>query len=140
MQLLLSYLRPQTDNPAINYASLVLRIVFGLLMMRYGLMKIENYSEWAPGFMNFLGLSGPISLGLVIFAELFCAAFVVLGFATRLSLIPLIVTMLVAFFIAHAADPFDKKEHALVFLFPYISLLILGPGKFSLDAVLFRKK
>lgn len=132
-------LTPDVASDKINYASLILRVPFGLMMMRYGLMKIENYSEWSTGFMDFLGLGGPVSLGLVIFAEFFCALLVVIGLGTRLALLPLMFTMLMAFFIAHADDPFDQKEHSLLFLFPYIAIMIIGAGRFSLDALVFKK-
>ncbi len=116
---------------------LVLRIAFGALMMRYGWQKLVNFSEYANGFLDFMGMGGHISLGLATFAELFCAFLIVIGLATRLAAMPLIVTMLVAFFQAHANEPFDVKEHPLVFLFPYITLLMAGAGKFSLDGILF---
>lgn len=90
--------------------------------------------------MNFLGFGREISLVLAVFAEFFCSILVILGFATRFALFPLIITMLVAIFIAHGDDPFHVKEHALLFLFPYLSLLILGAGKYSLDYLIFGKK
>jgi putative oxidoreductase len=64
-----------------------------------------------------------------------CGVLVAAGLFTRLALIPLIVTMAVAVFIIHADDPFGDKEHALLFLVPYVALLFTGPGKWSLDAL-----
>ncbi|TAH17764.1 MAG: DoxX family protein [Cytophagales bacterium] len=123
---------PQTD-----VGLLVLRIAFGGLMMRYGWQKLANFSEYASGFLNFLWLGSEVSLGLATFAELFCAFLIVIGLFTRWATMPLIITMLVAFFQAHADDTFDVKEHPLVFLFPYIALLMAGAGRFSIDGVLF---
>ncbi len=134
----LLYIEPATYQTDIGL--LILRIAFSLLMMRYGLQKIENYTEWSGGFLSFLGLGGAISLGLVIFAEFFCSILVLLGTFTRFALIPLIITMLVAFFQAHANDTFDVKEHPLVFLFPYITLLFAGAGRYSLDFMMFGKR
>jgi putative oxidoreductase len=134
----LLYIEPASYQTDIGL--LILRIAFSLLMMRYGLQKIENYTEWSGGFLNFLGLGGSISLGLVIFAEFFCSILVLLGTFTRFALIPLIITMLVAFFQAHANDTFDVKEHPLVFLFPYITLLFAGAGRYSLDFMMFGKR
>lgn len=116
---------------------LVLRIAFGALMMRHGWQKLVNFSEYAGGFLDFMGMGGQVSLGMATFAELFCAFLIVIGLATRFAAIPLIITMLVAFFQAHANDAFDVKEHSLLFLFSYITLLIAGAGKFSLDGALF---
>lgn len=130
--------RFQTKNTAINISSLILRLGFGLMMMPHGFSKLERYEKIAPNFLDFFGLGGPLSLGLAIFAEFFCAMFVALWLMTRLTIVPLNITMLVAAFIAHAGDPFGEKEHSLLFLTGYLVILILGPGKFSIDA-LFQK-
>ena len=73
-------------------------------------------------------------------AEVVAAILLILGLGTRFVLIPLIITMLVAFFIVHADDPFSKKELALLYLIPFISLFLTGPGKYSLDALIFKTK
>jgi putative oxidoreductase len=62
-----------------------------------------------------------------------------LGFATRLAVIPLIITMLVVVFYVHADDPFSKQEMGLHYLLTYIMLLIMGSGKYSIDNLLYRK-
>jgi len=62
-----------------------------------------------------------------------------IGFITRVSLIPLIITMIVAVFVAHAGDPFSDKELGLFFLITFIVLFLTGPGKYSLDRKLFGK-
>lgn len=116
---------------------LVLRLSSGLLMMRYGWQKLVNFAEYSKGFLDFMGLGTEVSLGLATFAELICAFLVVVGLFTRWATIPLMITMLVAFFQAHANDPFDVKEHPLVFLFPYLTLFFAGAGRFSLDGIFF---
>jgi putative oxidoreductase len=47
--------------------------------------------------------------------------------------IPPAITMLVAGFIVHSADPFGTNEKAFLFLAFFIVILLLGPGKFSID-------
>ena len=42
--------------------------------------------------------------------------------------------MLVAAFIIHGADPLGDKEHALLFGVGYLVIMILGPGRISIDA------
>ncbi|WP_339698092.1 hypothetical protein [Algoriphagus aquimarinus] len=58
-----------------------------------------------------------------------------LGFKTRLATIPLMITMLTAAFVAHAADPFGRKELPLLYFIVFLFILIFGAGKFSLDAL-----
>jgi putative oxidoreductase len=81
-----------------------------------------------------------ISLTLSVFAEVICAVLLVLGLATRLAAIPLIINMAVAYFIVHAQDPFQVKELALVFLLIFTILLITGSGKYALDHYLLKRK
>ena len=79
-----------------------------------------------------MGLGGEISLALTVFAEFFCSLLLVLGIGTRLFLIPLIIVAMVIVFVVHGADPLGDKEHGLLFLAPYITLMLTGPGKYSL--------
>ncbi|MBP6576443.1 MAG: DoxX family protein [Chryseobacterium sp.] len=119
---------------------LVLRLFVGISMLTHGLPKLEKLiANDKIEFMNFLGLGSAISLVLVVFAEFLCSVFLILGFLTRFSTIPLMVTMLVAFFVVHGSDPYATKELSLMYFFFYLAIFILGSGKFSLDW-LFSKK
>lgn len=102
-------------------------------MMSHGWAKLMNYSHLATQFADPFGFGVEPSLILAIFAELVCAALVVLGLFTRLALIPLMITMATAFFIIHGADPFQKKELALMFLGIFVTLFISGPGRYSVQ-------
>jgi putative oxidoreductase len=123
-----------------DWGLLILRLSVGVLMLTHGLPKLINF-DLIVSDGNFIPILGSVTLGLAlaVMAEFFMSFFLLAGFLTRLSTIPLIVTMLVAVFVAHANDPFDVKEHALLFLFPYITLLLAGPGRFSLDYFLGKK-
>ena len=105
-------------------------------MMTHGFSKLMNFSSKAAGFPDPIGLGSSFSLGLTVFAEFFCAAFIIVGLLTRLSLVPLIITMAVAAFYIHGGDPIAKQELSLFYLAVYTALLFTGPGKFSLDSIL----
>ena len=90
--------------------------------------------------MDFIGLGSTVSLSLAIFAELICSALLILGLGTRAILIPLIITMITAAFIAHGADPLGDKEPSLMYLIGYVSIFIMGAGKYSLDAMVFKQR
>ena len=77
---------------------------------------------------------------MAVFAEVFCSILILVGFATRLATVPLIITMLVAVLSIHAADPFVKKEMAMHFLLAYAVLLVTGSGKYSVDQLLQRRQ
>ena len=114
---------------------LILRVVAGgMILLGHGWPKLMRFSDLSSRFPDPLGLgSTTLSLSLVLFAEVFCAAAVILGFATRLVVIPLVFAMLVAAFIIHADDPWQKKEFALLYALPFLTLICTGPGKFSVD-------
>ncbi len=119
---------------------LIIRLFVGISMLTHALPKLEKLiANDKIEFMNFLGLGSAISLVLVVFAEFLCSVFIIFGFLTRLATIPLMITMLVAFFVVHGADAYAQKELSIVYFFFYFVILILGSGKFSLDW-LFSKK
>jgi putative oxidoreductase len=125
-------------NGAINAGLLILRVGLGVLMIPHGYDKIVKFNEYKTQFMNFLGLGQPISLGLDIFAEFFCALLVVFGLFTRLATIPLIIAMIVAVTMAHGGRIFADGEHAALYAIGFLTLLITGPGRYSADAM-FRR-
>jgi putative oxidoreductase len=120
---------------AFNGAMLLHRLVFGILMMANGYDKLVHYNSMKKDFMNFMGLGSSISLLLVIFAEFFCALFITLGLFTRLTVIPLIICMAVALIKSHDMDILGKGSDATLYLGAYLVLLIVGPGKISVDGL-----
>ncbi|MBC7937414.1 MAG: DoxX family protein [Rhizobacter sp.] len=121
---------------AFNAGMLMLRLALGGLMMKHGYDKLIHFSQYKTQFMNFLGMGQSLSLSLVIFAEFFCALFILIGLFTRLATIPLIIVMCVALFKSHNADFLGEGEMATLYLAGYLSLLFIGPGKISVDGMM----
>ena len=121
---------------------LIFRVFVGIAMIvNHAIPKLEKFN--AGGEIKFddpIGLGPENSLILALGAELICSILIILGLFTRIALIPLIITMAVAAFIAHGDDPFKIKESSLLFLFSYILLLFTGPGNISLDKLIFNKQ
>ncbi|MEJ7675373.1 MAG: DoxX family protein [Chitinophagaceae bacterium] len=111
----------------------ILRVGAGVLMINHGYDKFIKFDEMHPKFMTFMGLNTSITLGLVVFAELFCSILLILGLFTRLICIPLIILCIVIVFQANNADVFGKAELGALYLSIYLALLFTGPGKFSID-------
>jgi putative oxidoreductase len=122
-----------------DLAILLLRLLFGILFVRYGYNKLMAYDTYVANFPDLIGIGGALSLQLVIFAELVCGFFVTIGLLTRLSVIPITITMIVAFFMAHAKDPFDAKAISFVYLGLSVIIFILGSGRYSVDKLLLKK-
>ena len=121
---------------AFSTAVFILRITVGALMLNHGYNKLVHFADMQPKFMNFLGLGNTVSLSMVIFAEFFCSVFLILGLFTRLACIPLIIAMGVALWKAHHFEVFGDGEIPALYLGAYITLLLVGPGKASLDSMM----
>lgn len=116
---------------------LVLRLwAGGAMCLAHGAGKWGRFAQDPIPFGDPLGIGTGPSLFLAASAETVAGALVAIGLLTRLSLIPLIITMAVAAFIVHGDDGFKKMELALVYLVSYAALLATGPGRFSLDALI----
>jgi putative oxidoreductase len=118
---------------------LLLRAFFGLYMaFGHGLGKITGGPErWAGlgGTMEIFGLGfAPTFWGfMAAFAEFICALLVVVGFATRPAALLLVLNMSVAA-TAHITGAIDGgPEMALLYGAVFLSLLFVGPGKYSVD-------
>lgn len=121
----------------INMALLIARLGIAALMLTHGIPKLGMLLSGEPvQFLPFMGLSAKFSLGLAVFAEVVCSVFLLVGFATRFATVPLIITMLVAVLMVHAADPFAMKEPGFQYLLVYVVLLLMGGGKYSVDYLL----
>ena len=121
------------DGTATSAILLIARIVFGILLMNHGIQKWTNFQELSAVFPDPLGVGSPLSLGLAIFGELACSMAFIIGFLYRLAMIPMMFTMVVAFFVIHGNDPFSVKELAFIYLVVFVLMYIAGPGKYSID-------
>jgi putative oxidoreductase len=129
-----------TREEYLDILILVLRISLAAFMITHGWPKFLKLLEGGEiQFGDPIGLGPALSLILAVFAEFFCSILIGIGLGTRLASIPLMITMAVAAFISHGGDPFRQKEVALLYLLFYITLLVVGSRKYSMDFLLTRK-
>ncbi|WP_126650460.1 DoxX family protein [Chryseobacterium aureum] len=120
---------------------LAVRVFVGFAMLSHGFLKLQMLLAGGKiEFFDFMGLGPQISLILTVFAEFVCSILLILGLFTRVSLGFLIFTMIIAGFVVHGADPFEKREMALVYLSVYLLLMVIGAGKISVDHMIERRK
>lgn len=126
----------------VDLALLVFRAGIALaLMLGHGLSKLKRlFSGDEIRFSDPLGIGPELSLISTVGAEFFCSLLLLFGLITRFALLPLIFSMLVIIFIVHWGEDFRELEKALLYLLAFLIMFFLGPGKYSLDAWLFRKK
>jgi putative oxidoreductase len=124
-----------------DFGLLAVRLLSGGMMLTHGIPKFDRlFGEGPVKFADPFGLGPEISLGLVLFAEVGCSLLVMLGFKTRWATFPLLFTMLMAAFYAHGSDPFSDKELSLTFFTLFLSILISGGGRLSVDQAIGSRK
>ena len=120
-----------------NLALLVLRVWFAVpLLTLHGWGKVAGFAERSQRFADPFGIGSPTSLSLVVFAEVFCAVLLVVGLCTRFAALVCAIAMATAFTFAHGSRFTGQGNGELAFMFlgAFVTLLIAGGGRFSLDA------
>lgn len=129
---------------------LILRLGIGGYLLTHGWGKLQMVL--AGDFAKFgdpIGLGSGLSLVLVTMAEFFCALAVIVGLATRPAAAVIVFSMSVAAFgtgshpwtmeeaarrfMAGASKSWASKEPALLYLIPFLALVLTGAGGLSLD-------
>jgi putative oxidoreductase len=131
----------QSSPAALDAGLLVVRVGFGLMLaLSHGLGKVSALGKFVDGVAN-RGMPLPWVLGpAAALAEFVGGILIAIGLLTRPAAFFALVTMLVAAFHVHGADPFSKKELALTYAMACGAILFAGPGRYSLDAMIFGKK
>jgi len=137
----MNYLNSNSSSVPKDLILLVVRVFIGFAMLSHGFPKLQMLIGGGKiEFYDFIGLGPQISLILTVFAEFVCSILLILGLFTRISLGFLIFTMIIAAFMVHGADAFDKREMSLVYLSVYLLLLVFGAGKVSVDHMIEKRK
>ncbi len=130
-------LRKLISTKAISLdAGVLLLRLFSLFFLYYGWDKLANFGEKVTYWPDPFHIGKAASLSLTIFGEFICPIFIVPGLLTRVFLVPAIITMLVAIIHAHAGQSLLEREHAISFLVIFCAIFLIGPGKYSLDALI----
>lgn len=137
--MLYNFLFPQyCRDRGVSILILCLRLFFGALFMMHGLDKLTHFNELSTSYTSVLGLGSYMTLMLSIFTELCCSIFLMTGLLVRITVIPMIVAMAVAFFDVHDAI-MPEGELALIYLILFIILYLTGPGRYSIDYLIDTK-
>ncbi|MEE9364323.1 MAG: DoxX family protein [Cellulophaga sp.] len=116
-----------------NIGLALLRVVPSIMMLTHGIPKFKNMLNGDFEFSDPIGIGQSPSLFLTVIGEVICPILLIIGFKTRWVALPPAITMLVAALVVLGADPFNVKEKALLYAVFFIAIMILGPGKFSID-------
>ncbi len=132
-------------------ANLVVRLLVGLVFLPEGVKKYLFPEQWGAGRFARIGIPAPEAMAHFVGAvEIACAILLLVGFATRLAAVPLLVDIAVA--IATTKIPLlwratavatkvgiwsmqaeSRTDYAM--LMGLVFLLLAGAGPLSLDAL-----
>ena len=120
-----NFLFPQyLRGRGVSFMILFVRIFFGALFLMHGLDKMMNFNQLSETFPSVFGLGSYTTLMLSVFCEFACSIFLIVGMLTRVVLIPMVVSMAVAFFDIH--DGFmPEGELALIYLIVFFILYFI---------------
>jgi putative oxidoreductase len=140
---------PGTASALGDFGLLALRITFGAYIALHGWDKVHSNGQWGlpeqlvQGVQS-MGFPQPTLFAwMAALTEFLGGIFLALGLLTRPAALALTINMGVAAFVAHGKDPWyapmeRSKEMALLYLAPFLTLLLTGAGRISVDR-LFRK-
>lgn len=126
-----------------NLGRLFLRLFVGIMFLQFGVRQLYQFDSLKEIFPSALGMSPELSLILMIIIEIGCSLFIMSGFLTRLMSLPPIAAMIVAE--SHLLRFFSETKAVydlgwenpvylpIMFLGFYFFILIVGPGKISVD-------
>lgn len=122
-----------------SFALLLLRVFAGLsLALGHGFGKLPASEGFIEGVGN-LGFPAPALFAwAAALSESVGGILLALGLLTRPAALGIFCTMAVAAFIQHASDPYHVKELALFYGTIGLVFLLIGAGRFSLDALIRR--
>jgi putative oxidoreductase len=131
---------PELQSTRASLGLLALRLLAGTALMFHGWGKIQSPFGWMgpdsgiPGILQALAALSEFGGGLAL----------VLGLLTPLAMLGVLFTMGYAAFIhISGGDPFVGQprswEPAGLFFVIALAVLLAGPGRYSLDAKLFRR-
>ncbi len=130
--------RSRLESIPLSVPQLLARLAIANIFWRSGQTKIANWDLTVQLFANEYGvpvLPPEMAASLATTFELACPILLVLGLATRLSVLPLIgMTAVIQLFVYPQAWPDHLTWFALLSF-----LLVRGPGNYSVDALIGRQ-
>jgi len=122
------------EGKLIHTALLGFRILLSVeLIVAHGLKKLGVGVSEAEQVPNPLHLPEAFNSLFADAANLVFPVFVIFGLFTRLAVLPILAVTLTGYFILHWNDALPIKDTPFMYSLCYLFLLLVGPGKYSLD-------
>ena len=132
------------DSSATDLGLLFLRTSFGIsLFLKHGFEKITGFGKMLQGFPDPFHLGARLSLSIATASDMIAAIFLIVGFATRPSAFFVACNILIAWLFVHHGMFFGKDadhgEVCVLYICGFLAVLLCGPGRYSVDALLTAK-
>jgi putative oxidoreductase len=129
-----------TSPVTMSVGLLLLRAAALSLFLKHGLEKLTGYSTMVQHFPDPIHIGAHAGLAFALLSDGICSVLVMIGLATRPAAAVILINVLTAFFLVHHAAYFSNAHVELVALYIIIfaTLLVTGPGRFSVDGRLQR--
>lgn len=139
------------ENRRIDWVTLILRLVMGVGFIVHGWAKISRGTAGFGKLLAWIGVPFPqVSAAITSYIELIGGIALILGLWTRFTVLPLAITMMVALFTINVHYGFSSiktigltaqgpifgppgYEINLLYMAGLFALLLLGPGKWSVE-------
>lgn len=118
-----------------NSAILFLRIFIGGVILLHIIGKMQDYDNLILSYHCILGLDAPTSFAVITILEGLFAAMIILGIATRLAAVMMLIVSIMSIAEALLITPADMTALKLNFVYAgiYITLLISGGGLYAFN-------
>ena len=112
------------------------------MLIQFGVRQIATFDTIRHTFPTALGLGSEATLILMICIETICSVFIMFGFLTRIMTLPPFIAMAIAEYhllqdtVVSAPYMLSWQQQGflpVMFLGIYFFLLLVGPGKISID-------
>lgn len=127
----------------VDLGLLALRILVAApLLMKHGLEKIFTFSQMASHFPDPIGIGPVPTLVIAMISDAICTVLVILGLASRWAALFIFCNVAVAWAALHNFSFFghgsDHGELIVLYMGAMLTLVLTGPGKYSLDRIIDR--
>lgn len=117
-----------------NYAMLAFRLLLAFELFRvHGMKKFRSENGKREHVPNPLHLPDNLNGLVATFSDTVVPFLVALGMATRLAILPTIGVTAIGYFVVHRKDNLEVRDVPYMYTLALLLLLILGPGRYSID-------
>ena len=121
----------------VNLGLLVLRLGAGIdMVLLHGLDKARHYGQLASSFPAHLGMDHRHSLMLAVAAQFVGGILVTIGLLGRAAALLLAFSVALTLYSHESSIP---REPAVLYLSAALAILMLGCGRWALDAVVWKR-